>query len=748
MSRNITISLSLLFILNLFQFEAFARASDDTWLGWRGLDKQGVKQSSAIPVTWSSDKNVLWKTAIPGSGHSSPVVSENNVIVSTAYHAKKNKILNEVTKYLITGLAFILLFLFFIFVFRTVRQKNNFQVQQIFNLWVFGFILGFILYFALTGIFFHIEDNEDHITQTCRWCFSGMVVSLCLVLATFTISLTFFKRVVLLLISLSWSAFILFFRPAPDYYLLTGDGFLTERIIKAVIIPAFIAFIIFITLFMSALRKVRYFGMMEKWIIGKTHYSNISLFQFLKKLFFGADLFIKRKPVSESGNNLSCKFSVISVFILLAGTVGTFIIGFYGIGLNRIFRYPVPSESFTFPLLDLYFRDSNIFKDMVFIGIAVWAISFIGSVFRDTFPKSKWFTCGIIVLALLIFVKKNYLTMDSEYVRAVVCLDKNTGSIKWTREVFNGAQSNLHPENSPASPTPVINGNYIYTYFGSPGLLCTDMDGNIIWENTKLPFEDIHGIGASPVYSNGLIIILNDMPKAPYITAIDSKTGKPVWTKNRKPWGGFHGAYRTPTIVSVNGKDIIVTWGFYGMTAYNVTTGNELWNYPLKHSNEQQVASIILKNDTILVPDPDKFYAFSLRCIELVEMSKLLSKEVPEIWTTKMKQKGPLCSSPVLYKDMIFMISDNGFASCLDVIDGKVLWREKLNGVFLASCTFISGNVYFSNTSGLTTVAAAEKKFRKICENQLPDPVYASLAPTSNQLFIRTTKHIWCIKEK
>lgn len=54
------------------------------WPQWRGPDGLGVSGASGVPGEWSATKNVRWKTAIPGRGHSSPIVLGERVFLTTA----------------------------------------------------------------------------------------------------------------------------------------------------------------------------------------------------------------------------------------------------------------------------------------------------------------------------------------------------------------------------------------------------------------------------------------------------------------------------------------------------------------------------------------------------------------------------------------------------------------------------------------------------------------------------------------
>jgi outer membrane protein assembly factor BamB len=53
------------------------------WPAWRGPRGDGVSEETNVPVRWSSSENVAWKTAIPGWGHSSPIIWGDRVFVTT-----------------------------------------------------------------------------------------------------------------------------------------------------------------------------------------------------------------------------------------------------------------------------------------------------------------------------------------------------------------------------------------------------------------------------------------------------------------------------------------------------------------------------------------------------------------------------------------------------------------------------------------------------------------------------------------
>jgi len=65
----------------------------ENWTGWRGPRGDGTSHEKNVPVKWSSNENIDWKTPIPGKGHASPIVWENYIFVVTAIKEKKQRIL-------------------------------------------------------------------------------------------------------------------------------------------------------------------------------------------------------------------------------------------------------------------------------------------------------------------------------------------------------------------------------------------------------------------------------------------------------------------------------------------------------------------------------------------------------------------------------------------------------------------------------------------------------------------------------
>ena len=82
----------LMFCPGLFNFlvEAKENTKIPNWPSFRGYRAAGVARNQNLPLHWEgkSGKNIKWKTAIPGLGHSSPVIWGDKLFLTTAVNTK------------------------------------------------------------------------------------------------------------------------------------------------------------------------------------------------------------------------------------------------------------------------------------------------------------------------------------------------------------------------------------------------------------------------------------------------------------------------------------------------------------------------------------------------------------------------------------------------------------------------------------------------------------------------------------
>ncbi len=98
--------------------------------------------------------------------------------------------------------------------------------------------------------------------------------------------------------------------------------------------------------------------------------------------------------------------------------------------------------------------------------------------------------------------------------------------------------------------------------------------------------------------------------------------------------------------------------------------------------------------------------------------------------------------SGVVHEGQLYVSNATGIAECIDVKNGKTLWRKRLGGNLWGSILLADGKLYASNLEGETFIVAAGPKFELLATNSLDESLYGALAVSDGELFIRTHKHL------
>jgi hypothetical protein len=144
------------------------------------------------------------------------------------------------------------------------------------------------------------------------------------------------------------------------------------------------------------------------------------------------------------------------------------------------------------------------------------------------------------------------------------CLDKTSGRIWWQRDAGADKIEGVHETNSPASPTPATDGERVYVWFNSRGLLCFNFAGKLVWEKRMKPLPIEWGSASSPILQRDLLLLNCDSDAEDFLLAVDKRTGKTIWQTARPP---VERAWPVPVIWN----EQIVSSG--GVTAYDPKDG-------------------------------------------------------------------------------------------------------------------------------------------------------------------------------
>lgn len=346
-----------------------------------------------------------------------------------------------------------------------------------------------------------------------------------------------------------------------------------------------------------------------------------------------------------------------------------------------------------------------------------------------------------VLLGERLFLTSAVPQADESQSLHALCLDPATGKVRWDQELFTHPKAKIHTKNSHASPTPITDGKFVFVHFGTYGTACLDLDGKVIWKNSEIKYSPVHGNGGSPVLIDGKLVFSCDGGDNAFVIALDQSTGKLLWKTERPANSANKFAFSTPLIIEVNGEKQIVSAGAGHVAAYKPTDGTEIWHfaYPGGYS---------------VVPRP--VFAHGLIYVSSGYNTATLYAVKPDgsgdVTTSHLAWKYdravPKNASPIVVGDEIYIVSDNGVASCLDAKSGKEIWQKRVGGDYSASPVFAEDRLYFLSEAGETVILAPGKEFKEIGRNKVEERTLASFGVTDGALFIRTEKHLLRIEQK
>jgi outer membrane protein assembly factor BamB len=161
-----------------------------------------------------------------------------------------------------------------------------------------------------------------------------------------------------------------------------------------------------------------------------------------------------------------------------------------------------------------------------------------------------------------------------------IALDCATGKILWRRQSPRDRHEKLDSQNSPASPTPAADGGSVYVFFPDYGLLSYTFDGHERWRTRLGPFDNIYGMGVSPVLAGDKVVLICDQQHDSFAVAFSQTDGRQAWKTARSEALSGHS---TPIVYQAHGADSggtgvqIIAPGSFRLDAYDVASGKSAW---------------------------------------------------------------------------------------------------------------------------------------------------------------------------
>ncbi len=392
------------------------------------------------------------------------------------------------------------------------------------------------------------------------------------------------------------------------------------------------------------------------------------------------------------------------------------------------------------------------------------------------------------------------------------CIERKTGETVWKRKAPRSRVSKLDHRNNAASPSAAVDEDVIVVFFNDFGIVGYDHSGKELWQQALGPFNNVYGMGASPVLYGDHVFLACDQQTNSFLIALDKTTGKTLWRVDRKRAASGH---CTPIIYEpdLGGAQLILPGSFF-LDAYDMKTGERIWwvgglsfemksvpvlhkgiiytngygsplNNPGTQIKVQSFTDVIGSNDK----DGDKKISQSEmiggragRWFPFVDLDadKLLDAEEWNYLSSALASRNgilaitpggkgdmteksvkwsyhrsiPQLPSPLIYGDVLYLLNDQGgLMTLLDPSTGKVIEKGRLKDAqdnYYSSPVAGDGKIYIFSEGGIATVLKKGGGFEALSTAEFDEGCYATPAIADGRIYVRTVEALYCfgIKER
>ena len=343
---------------------------------------------------------------------------------------------------------------------------------------------------------------------------------------------------------------------------------------------------------------------------------------------------------------------------------------------------------------------------------------------------------------------------EAKHAFQVICLDRLTGKILWTRTAYEGVPKiKRHLKGSHANCTPATDGKRVVACFGSEGMYCYDFDGKLLWTrdlgtlDSSFALEQQYewGFAASPVLYNDRVILQCDLSRDSFIAAYSLADGKRLWSTPRDEIP----SWSSPAVWRNAKRVEIVTNASQYARGYDPETGQELWR--LDKKSEATVPTPVLTPELAFVVSGNRpiqpVFAVKPGATGDISLKAGESGNASVAWGKL--RGGPYMPTPIAYGKHLYTIGNSGMVTCYEAATGKELYKERVGGTsYTASPVAADGRLYFTSEQGEVRVVKAGPEFELLAVNKTGEACLSTPAICGGALLIRSRDSLICVARK
>ena len=327
----------------------------------------------------------------------------------------------------------------------------------------------------------------------------------------------------------------------------------------------------------------------------------------------------------------------------------------------------------------------------------------------------------------------------------VFAVNRRDGSVAWKKTMREEwPHEGGHTTGSLASNSAVTDGEHVYAFFGSRGLYCLDLKGELKWQKDlgRMKTLHAHGEGSSPVLHGDKLMLCWDHEGESFLYAFDKRSGKQLWKVARDE----KTSWSTPLVVEPDGKPQVVVSATKRVRGYDLSTGALIWE--CAGLTDNVVSSPVYAEGIVIAGN--SYYQQAMVAIRLAGAKGDITATDRVAW--KLNRMTPYVSSPLLYGDTLYFLRHNqNILSRLNPVTGQPrgepIRLEGINDFIFSSPVGAANRIYVTGRDGNTVVLRHDRENAALAVNHLDDSFSASPALAGKELYLRGERFLYCLGE-
>lgn len=337
--------------------------------------------------------------------------------------------------------------------------------------------------------------------------------------------------------------------------------------------------------------------------------------------------------------------------------------------------------------------------------------------------------------------KKIFLSTRQATDEVILCLDATTGKELWKNTypamAVTGPSASQHP--GPRS-TPALADGKIVT-FGASGILsCLDAaTGKLLWrkENPTNAFPSFF-TGMSPLITDGMCIVHVGKKDDGQVIAYDLTTGNEKWK-----WSGDGPAYSSPSVMTVEGKKLLIVITEKNVMALGLSDGKLFWQIPAPVQQRfYNCVSPLIDGQTIVYSGQ----GLGSKALKVEKQGDQFTTK--ELWTNA--EVGAKWNTPILKDGFLYGFTDQKRLYCLNYSTGQTAWLDNVvNSDFSTIVDCGSVIIGLTMTDNLIVLKPDGKEYTELAKYKVSEtPIYAFPIIAGNNIFIKDSESLTSFKIK